>query len=172
MTAPRTTEALQQAVRSLDDQALQIWADACEEAGDQEGADALRALPDLLAYVPGFLQSQDPRIVTKRGVYLSSDGSVAVSVGEAETPNSVRKTVVALLARWNDLNAAAEWLARHLDLKIVRLLYALPDGVVNEDAPADSVWRRYNEQTMSLKRGHLRPVEGTILSCTLRQPRK
>jgi hypothetical protein len=158
MTDTRTIEALQQAVRGLDDQTLLVWADACEDLGDQEGADALRALPAMRAYICGVWQDSIPPVENRPLVVLFRNGKVGVADQSREyIPNPVWSAVAVLLARWNEFNAAVEWLARHLDLTLVS---AMGGG-------GSVIGCNY-----SLSRDHLRPVDFRVGDCILRTPRK
>jgi hypothetical protein len=181
---------LQAAARDLDDTALAAWADALEESADAEGATALRALPALLEKIRAAvldLLTTDllfPDLVgkTEQQVILNAAGRWSYHWGGFGTSGyelypllgedvwcGQDDAVCILLARWDGMHPAVEWLARRLELPIVEPSYrAPPPGFV----PGDSARRRAGEP-FDLRRGHLLPLPGATLTyCTLRAPRQ
>jgi hypothetical protein len=175
---------LKTAARDLDDVALASWADALEENGHDEGAAALRALPDLLASIQTGIVALRRWGLPPHKIYTTLEPSgrwvcVPVNVTPSDhihgqplpgwDEHAGRSAAVrVLLARWDDMHAGVEWLARRLELPVVELGF---NGMVPGMVPGER-WRVRDWGPFSLRRGRLRPIPGaTISECTLRHAR-
>jgi len=114
----QTVEALRDQVRQGDDLARLAWADLCEEQGDLEAAQALRALPGLA----------EEMVTQRRAVATTARAApnLVLSLGGEwlwETPGAGRPRPSAalrvLMARGSEMRAALQWLAGRLGMGAV-----------------------------------------------------
>jgi hypothetical protein len=171
LNIPRDAEGLALAFRDGDETARLVWGDALEEAGDAEGAFAVRALPGLLERLRVTVQTlrDHPGVRAQDvAVRLNCYGRCGVEVAgsaRVDRPSGVwgeSRAVRVLVERWDAFHPALEWLARQLDLTMVELAFR------RRPASLD----RRDEGPFNLRRRHLRPLRGCIVSdCLLRKPR-
>jgi hypothetical protein len=166
----RDADRLAMAFRDGDDLARLVWADALEEAGDREGALAVRTLPalrDRLEQVVTTLREElvlrKPRLEVHLSCYGDwSAGVPGLSSWKPSETSGTSKTVRVLVSRWNDFHPALEWLARHLELSVVELNFSRRPAHID----------RSQQGPFSLRRRHLLPLPGFVVcDCLLRTPR-
>jgi hypothetical protein len=159
-------------VREGDELAVLALADALDENGDSEAAEALRAVPALLDGMRWSMDRWDADGVRVELHYirLPSTGlwECGLLSGSPVTREAEDAAVGVVLRRWDDLHIAVEYLARRLGLMMVDLSFSeLPPGV-RSSGPWTGELRPF-----SLARSHLRalPTNCVINYCVLRHPK-
>jgi hypothetical protein len=125
-TIPAHLVGLQAACRDGDSDALLVWADALEEAGDTVNAGVLRQLPhardvmgrevqDWCDHYPGTGQ-------VSLHVYPDNEEPPYWFCGDREMEGDDATEIVGpLLRQWDQFHPAIEWLVRSLGLLFVRM---------------------------------------------------
>jgi hypothetical protein len=180
--------SLEKAVREGKDEAtLLAWADALEEAGSDELAGAVRAIPELLVSLRAAVQALQgvgirPHQIGVRFHRNWEGGWLCFQVDHPAPPASAtpgapelpwpldhllrgeHDALRVLLVRWDETNAGVEFIAKALHTLIVEMDFE-GDGPADGDDPARGPFALARNQ-------HLRSLSGAKLAgCYLRYPR-
>jgi hypothetical protein len=148
---------------------LLVWADAWLDKDDGQSSDVLRMLPEILSTFRNGLGGGDGVDISLDSINIWFDNMGDWCINDTTNLRAMltgrSDAFPVLLARWNDLHPAIEWLAKKLGFSVVEVSFE----DISDEAEITDPFPKF-----ALSNGkHLKPFPGCdVDSCSFRQPHR